>query len=78
MQQFDVVFRSFQDVQDFVFLAISQPFEIFVGNDWQMVNAKSLMMMFSVDYTRPLKVSGICTAEEFLPFREAALRFQVS
>ena len=77
MQQFDVVFRSFQDVQDFVFLAIAQPFGIFVSNDWQKVSAKSLMMMFSLDYTRPLKVSAVCTPEEFRPFQEAALRFQV-
>ena len=77
MQQFEAVFRSFQDVQDFVFLATMQPFEIFVSNDWQKVNAKSLMLMFSLDYTRPLKVSALCSAEAFAPFQEAAKRFQV-
>lgn len=70
MRQFDICVRSFRQVQDFVALAMVQPFEVLVGNDKQMVNGKSFMGMFTLDYKRPLWVSVKCTDEEFSRFQQ--------
>ena len=45
LKQFDIVLRSFKEVQEFVELATVQPFRIVVGNDRTRVNAKSFMGM---------------------------------
>ncbi len=65
MHRFEVRFRSFSDVQEFVFWATKQPFEITVTNGRHTVDAKSLMVMFSLDYSRPMQACAHCTAEEF-------------
>ena len=67
--------NSFQQVQNFVRVAVEQPFEIRVGNDHQNINGKDLMGMFSLDYSRPLGVKMHCTEEEFLRFQQAAEPF---
>ena len=69
MQQFDIVFHSFSDVQKFVLLATEQPFEVYVENSWQRVDATSLMIMFSLDYRQHLKVTAQCGDGEFKAFR---------
>ena len=70
MRQFDITVRSFRQVQDFVALAMVQPFEVLVGNDKHMVNGKSFMGMFTLDYKRPLRVSVKCSDEEFGKFQK--------
>ena len=75
MKQFDIVLRSFKDVQEFVELASVQPFRIVVGNDRTRVNAKSFMGMFSLDYDLPVQVRADCTEEEYARFKNAAQRF---
>ncbi len=76
-RDFTVAFHSFEDVRDFVLLAVAQRFDITVSSSWQSVNGKSLMAMFSLDYSLPLKVGASCAEEEFLHFRESAARFLV-
>ena len=76
-REFQVAFHSFEDVRDFVSLAVAQPFEVTVSNSWQTVDGKSLMVMFSLDYSQPLKVGVTCAEEEFLHFKESAARFVV-
>ena len=68
MRQFDITLRSFRHVQDFVALAMVQPFEVLVGNDKQMVNGKSFMEMFCLNFSRPLKATMDCSEEEFQQF----------
>ena len=75
MKQFNINIRSFADIRDFVALAISQPFEVLVGNDLQTVNAKSLMAMFTLNYRRPLQVSVTCDDEAYDRFTAAAAKF---
>ena len=70
MRQFDICVRSFRQVQDFVALAMVQPFEVLVGNERQMVNGKSFMGMFTLDFKQPLHVSVKCTDEEFGRFQQ--------
>ena len=72
MRQFDIVVSTFRQVQDFVALAMVQPFEVLVGNDKQQVNGKSFMGMFTLDHTRPVNVTVRCSDEEFGRFRTAA------
>ena len=69
MQEFDIVFRSYDDVEKFVLLATKQPFATFVENSWQRVDATSLMIMFSLDYRQNLKVTAQCGDGEFKAFR---------
>ncbi len=75
IREFAVEFGSFQDVRDFVCLASGQDFDVCVSSRDQTADAKSLMVMFNLDYSQPMKVSVNCTEEEFLRFREAAARF---
>ena len=76
MRQFHINIRSFRQVRDFVALAMVQPFEVLIGNEKQMVNAKGYMGMLTLDYKRPLRVSVRCNDEEFGKFqRETAKIF---
>lgn len=75
MHGFDIILRSFRQVQDFVRLATNQPFEVTVGNENQHISGKDFMGMFSLDYSRPVTVRMRCTEEEFLAFRNAAGEF---
>lgn len=75
MRQFNIRVKSFRQVQDFVSLAMVQPFEVLVGNEKQQVNGKSFIGMFSLDYKRPLMVSVKCSDEEFGRFQKAAAQF---
>ena len=65
MHQFHVRFRTSQDVQDFIAWASTQPYTITVGNAYYRVNGSSFMGMFTLDHSRPLKVSVSCTEAEF-------------
>ena len=77
MQEFAIRFHSFRDVQDFVSLATEYPFPIVVGNGSYQVNGTSFMGMFSLDYSKPMRVMVNCTDEEFDAFRRRADRFLV-
>lgn len=72
MHQFSIQFHSFEDVQRFVDLATQFSFPIVVGSDSYHVNGTSFMGMFSLDYSRPLRVTLTCSDEDAARFREAA------
>ncbi len=75
MREFHIVLRSLRQVQDFVSLAMIQPFDVHVGNDRQNINGKDLMGMFSLDYSAPVRVQVRCSPEEFRSFHSSASRF---
>ena len=77
MHSFNINIRSFRQVQEFVSLAMVQPFDVLVGNDKQEVNAKGFIGMFSLDYHNPVRVSVRCSDEEFDRFQCAAAQFIV-
>ena len=77
MHQFDIVLRSLQQVEEFVTLAMVQPFEVLVGNDRQSINGKDLMGMFTLDYSAPVSVQVRCTQEEYSKFSSSVARFMV-
>ena len=74
MQEFHMELCSFRQVQNFVRLAAEQPFEVRVGNDHQRINGKDLMGMFSLDYSRPVRVLAECEAQLFEKFRSSVER----
>lgn len=78
MWEFHISIHSFQQVQEFVRLAADRPFDVTVGNECQSINGKELMGMFSLDYSRPLRVQMHCTEEAYLQFKQDAAPFLVS
>ena len=72
MREFDIVLGSLRQVHDFVQLAMTQPFDVLVGNDRQHINGKDFMGMFSLDYSAPIKVRVQCSLEEFRSFHASA------
>ena len=72
MHQFKIHIRSPLQIREFVNLAMIQPFDVLVGNDFHKVNGKSFMEMFCLNFSRPLKASMNCTEEEFVRFRQDA------
>lgn len=77
MGEFDIILRSLQQVQDFVEIAMIQPFEVLVGNDRQDINGKDLMGMFSLDYSVPVRVKVKCSPEQLACFRSSAAPYIV-
>ena len=77
MHHFNIHIRSLRQVQEFVSLAMVQPFEVLVGNEKQQINGKSFIGMFSLDYNRPVRVSVRCSQEEFSRFHRDVEQFLV-
>ncbi len=77
MKQFDIILRSFEDVQEFVEIATIQPFRVLVGNDRSRVNAKSFMGMFSLNYSEPVQVRADCSEEACEQFKADVAKFLV-
>lgn len=75
MHYFNINIRSFRQVQEFVSLAMVQPFDVLVGNDEKEINGKGFIGMFSLDYRNPVRVSVRCSDEEFHRFQSAAAQF---
>lgn len=73
---FHIRLTTFQQIRTFVALAARQPFEVRVGNDRQIINAKHLMGMICLDYSRPINVQADCTADEGAAFYQDALALQ--
>ena len=72
MREFHIALHSLKQVMDFVALAMAQPFEVSVGNDYQNINGKDLMGMFVLDYSAPVCVRMRCSQDEFFSFRNSA------
>ena len=75
VKQFEIMLRSFQDVQEFVEIATIQPFRVLVGNDRSRVNAKSFMGMFSLNYAEPIQVRADCSETDCRQFMSAVNKF---
>ena len=70
-----VHFSCVNDVREFVSLATVQGFPIFVEDGKQIVDAKSFMEMFTLDFSVPLHLS---VEEEYAEsFRHVAEKFIV-
>ena len=73
--EMNITVRSFEDVRALVDLATAQPFRVWISDDHQTVNAKSLMCMFSLNLCRPLTLQLDCGEEGNEAFRQFYERF---
>lgn len=71
-----VRFQSLGDVKEFVGLATLQPYAVQVQDGDRLVNAKSFMEMFTINFTQPLLVE-VAGKENEADFARAAKRFLV-
>lgn len=58
MREFTIRLRSVQEVQEFVDLATTKPFQIYVCDDSRRVNGKSFMEMFCLNFSNRLTVQS--------------------
>ena len=72
MHEFYIALHSVKDVQDFVTLANVQPFDVNVSCGNIFVSGKSLMGMFCLGQSAPLKVSVECSDQAYQKFYNAA------
>ena len=77
MWEFEIVLRSVQDVQEFVALATKRSFAVQISDGRHRVNGKSFMEMFCLTLTRPLRVTLLCSEDQFQDFLSQTTHFQV-
>ncbi len=58
MKEFTVVLSSINDVKNFVNVVTKYDFEIDLASGRYVVDAKSIMGIFSLDLTQPIKVEA--------------------
>ena len=56
----EIMLSSIEDVKNFVNLTMSHEFDIDLVSGKYTINAKSIMGIFSVDLTKPLKMVAHC------------------
>ena len=77
MKVFDIQLSSINDVKAFVSAACMQPFDIDIVSGRYIIDAKSIMGIFSVDLSRPIRVEVHGTDEDAKAFYDAAADFVV-
>ncbi len=75
MHSFYIHVHSAQQVQEFMDIACTFPFDITVSDGSQSFNGKSLMGYFCLDHSHPMKVTAHCSEEAFCPFFQAVNHF---
>lgn len=70
MNFFHVLLTSINDVKQFVNAACEQPFDIDILAGRYIIDAKSIMGIFSVDLTKPIRVEIHGTDEDCKAFYE--------
>ena len=72
MKHFFISVRTVLQVQDFVKLAMLQPFDVLVTDNRKQVSGKNFMGMFTLDLRQPLDVQVTCDEASFQQFRQKA------
>ena len=75
MKKFSIHLQSIDDVRRFVTAACSQTFDIDITADRYIVDAKSILGLFSLDHSKPITVEVHATAEETQSFYELVIEF---
>jgi len=71
MKSFKISLSSINEVKDFVNAAGRQMCDIDIVSGRYVIDAKSIMGIFSIDLTKPVTVNVDGTEEQYLAFREA-------
>lgn len=61
-----IILDSLEKVNEFVAIAMKREYDIDLISGKYLVNAKSIMGIFSLDLTKPLTVKTDCNDAEFL------------
>ena len=77
MHNFFVLLSSINDVKQFVNAACAQPCDIDVVSGRYIIDAKSIMGLFSLDLAKPIKVEVHGTDDDARRFFEAVKPFIV-
>lgn len=77
MQEFIIRLSCVRDVEDFVSMATSKPYPVYLDDGKHKVNGKSFMEMFCLVLTHPLRVTAECSDEERRELYTQAARFQI-
>jgi len=56
MKTFDIMLKTINDVKDFVNIANKYDFDIDLTSGRYVVDAKSIMGIFSLDFNKPIRV----------------------
>lgn len=70
MYSFKITLSSINEVKNFVNAACSQMCDIDIISGRYVIDAKSIMGIFSIDLTKPVTVSVNGSEEEYNAFRE--------
>ena len=65
MMDLQIRLRSFEDARTLADLATAMPFQVWISDGRQRVDAKSLMCYFGLDLRDPLTLRADCSAEDF-------------
>ena len=72
---FEVLLSSINDVKRFVNAACEQPFDIDIVSGRYIIDAKSIMGLFSIDLSKPIKVAVYGTPADCDGFKAAVADF---
>lgn len=75
MQEFNIMLNSINDVKDFVNIVSKYEFDTDLISGRYVVDAKSIMGIFSLNLSKPIKVEAHCEADS--SFLEDVARFIV-
>lgn len=71
MKSFKISLSSINEVKEFVNAACRQMCDIDIVSGRYVIDAKSIMGIFSIDLTKPVTVNVDGTEEQYLAFRES-------
>lgn len=77
MKKFKVMLNSINDVKQFVSAAVARPCDIDVVSGRYIIDAKSIMGIFSIDLTKPVSVEVHGTEEDVAAFKSDIRTFIV-
>lgn len=64
MLEVNIFLRTLEDVKCFVNLAMTKDYDMDLTSGKYVVNAKSIMGVFSLDLTKPIRLIACCDCDE--------------
>ena len=77
MNTFKIFLNSISDVKEFVNIASAQVYDIDVVSGRYIIDAKSIMGIFSIDLAKPIDIEVHGTDADMEHFKEAVSKFVV-
>lgn len=77
MKTFQIQLASIGDVKEFVNCSCQQPFDIDIVSGRYIIDAKSIMGIFSIDLSKPIRVEVHGTDDDCDTFRSCVDKFVV-